>query len=153
MTLSAAQGREFKEGDQPEFELRAVNTLKQPAQVAVCVIVTATTPGGLMSRIGPMPSVLWQDQVDLALKPNETRVLNLATRTKLPAKSSISVSLSQVGDPGKAGNPSLAPLAPNGQPGIVSMRFSTVPRPPTPTPTPALADATAARVAATPALR
>ena len=79
MTLSSVQGREFKAGDQPEFELRAVNTLTQPAEVAVCVVVTAISPGSAMSRIGPMPAVLWQDQVDLALKPLETRVLNLAT--------------------------------------------------------------------------
>jgi hypothetical protein len=151
MTLSAAKDRVFKAGDQPAFEFHAVNTLKQPAQVAVCVILSGTreVSPGFVSRIPPIPTVMWQDQVDLALQPNESRVVSLTARTNLPANTSFSVSLSQAGDPGKTGNPSVAPL-PGGLQGIVSMRFSTVPQPTTPAPVFA---ATAANPAAAPTLR
>jgi hypothetical protein len=45
MTLAATGGRVFKAGDQPEFELTALNTTNQPASVSVCVTMTASSPG------------------------------------------------------------------------------------------------------------
>lgn len=155
MTLASANGREFKAGEQPVFELRAVNTLNQPSDVAICAILSASAPVSRMSRLMPMPSVLWRQELALALGPNETKVLPLAARTNLPANSDISVSLSQVGQPGKAtaagnaGIASVAPLLPGGQPGIVAMRFSTVP----PVATPAYADAAAAKAVVIPGPR
>ncbi len=154
MTLSCANGREFKAGDQPEFELRAVNTLQQPSVVSVCATLSAAAPVSLFSRAMPIPSILWHEELALALGPNETKVLTLAARTNLPANSVMSVSLAQVGLGGKAaavGNPGtafLAPLWPGGQPGIVALRFSTVP----PVAAPAYA-AAAPRAAAIPATR
>jgi len=128
VTLSAADGREFKAGDQPEFELRAVNTLKEPSQAAICATLYAERPQDLMSRMIIMPSELWRQEFDFALKANETKVVTLAARTNLPANSSISVSLSQVVQ--AAANPGNAPATPlrlRGADGIVAMRFSTVP--------------------------
>ncbi|MGA3182917.1 MAG: hypothetical protein ABSF38_21560 [Verrucomicrobiota bacterium] len=149
VTLSPANGRVFKAGDQPDFELRSVNTLNQPSELSICVALSALGPVSRLSRTPVMPSVLWQQQLDLTLGPNETKLLTLATRAKLPANSSISVSLSQVGQAGKAtaaANPgivSAGPLRPDGQPGIVALRFSTAPPPASP----ANADAPTAQAA------
>ncbi len=138
VTLSA-NGREFKAGDQPEFELRAVNTLNQPAEVAVCATLTSLSPGGLMSRIGPRPAILWHQDIEVALKANETKVLTLDARTNLPANREISVSLSQVSQAGKTtaadnpGNTAAALLLQGRVPGIVALRFSTAPPKTTPT--------------------
>jgi hypothetical protein len=149
MTLASAQGREFKAGEQPAFELRAVNTLDQPAEVAICATLSASAPVSFMSRAMPIPTILWHEELALALGANETKVFTLAARTNLPANSVVTVSLSQVGQAGKtmtAGNRGtalVAPLLPGGQPGIVAMRFSTVP----PVAAPAFADAAAAKAA------
>jgi hypothetical protein len=138
MTLCAANGRQFKAGDQPEFELRAVNTLSQPCDVTVRVSLSAETMDSMFSRIVPMPSVLWHEELAIALKPNETKAFTLATRTNLPAKSHITVILTTVGqpEPGKAA-------------GIVAMQFSTEP----PAAAPAYAATTAGQAAVIPALR
>jgi len=149
MTLSAANGQEFKAGEQPAFELRAVNTLDQPSEAAVCATLSASAPVSRMSRAMPIATILWHEELALALGPNETKVLALAARTNLPANSLMIVSLSQVGQAGKAitaGNPGtafVAPLRPGGQPGIVAMTFSTVP----PVAAAAYADAAAAKAA------
>jgi hypothetical protein len=114
MTLCAAQGREFKAGDQPEFELRAVNTLNQPSDAAICATLTASKPVSGLSRMVPMPALLWRQELVLSLRANETKVLTLAVPTNLPARSAMTVVLSQMGGSGRV-------------PGIVAMRFSTVP--------------------------
>src|SRR5512136_1541233 len=44
LTLAPAGGRVFKAGDQPEFELTALNTTKEAANVSVGVTVKATAP-------------------------------------------------------------------------------------------------------------
>jgi|ERR1039458_1608116 hypothetical protein len=155
MTLASANGRDYKAGDQPAFELQAVNKLNQPSDVSVCATLSASAPVSRMSRAMPIPTILWHEELALALGPNETKVLTLAARTNLPANSVMTVSLSQVGQAGKAmtaGNPGtafVAPLAPGGQPGIVAMRFSTVP----PVAAPAYADTAAAKAAVIPASR
>lgn len=133
MTLCAANGREFKAGDQPAFELRAVNTLDQPADVSVCATMSALAVSSPMSRMIMMPAVLWRQELAVKLGAKEAKVFTLAAQTNLPAKSTISVSLSQAGQAAKgtaAGNPGIASpmmLFPGGQPGIVVMSFSTVP--------------------------
>ena len=45
MALAPAGGRTFKAGDQPEFELTALNTTNQPASVSVCVTMTSSVTG------------------------------------------------------------------------------------------------------------
>ena len=133
VTLSPANGREFKAGDQPEFELRAVNTLNEPAEVAICATLSSSSPFSAMSRIPMMPATLWHQDIEIALKPNETKVLALDARTNLPANREISVSLSQVSQAGKTtvagnpGNPAAAFMLQGSVPGIVALRFSTAP--------------------------
>ena len=68
LTLASAGGRAFKAGDQPEFELTALNTTNQPASVSVCVTMTASSPTDALSRVIRLPSVLWQQEQVVTLQ-------------------------------------------------------------------------------------
>jgi len=128
MTIAAAGGQVFKAGEQPVFELTAVNTTNQAASASVCVAMTCSAPADPLSRVIRMPSTLWQQEQLVTLKPGETKVLQLSTRTNLPANSLISVSLREL-EPKPTGNSEpvdgLRAARPF-QPGIVALRFSTV---------------------------
>ena len=115
MTLAPAGGRVFKAGDQPEFELTALNPTNQPASVSICVSMTAASPADALSRVIRLPMVMWQQEQVVTLKPNETKVIALCASTNLPPNSVISVSL---GEPNEK-----AALI---RPGIEALSFSTV---------------------------
>ena len=86
LTLAPAGWRALKAGEQPEFELSALNTTNQPASVAVCVTMTASSPMDALSRVVRLPAVLWQQEQVVTLNPNETKVLALRCRTNLPRR-------------------------------------------------------------------
>jgi len=113
--LAAAGGRTFKAGDQPEFELTAVNTADQPAKVNVGVSMTASAPANALSRTIVMPWTLWQRQEWVSLGPRETKVLTLCASTNLPPNKVITVSLREAGE-------GAAPVLM----GVTALTFSTV---------------------------
>ena len=115
MTLAAADGRVFKAGDQPAFELTALNTTDQAASASVCVTMTASAPANMISRVIRLPQVLWQQEQTVTLQPRETRVLALCASTNLPPNSVISVLL-------RAPDQEAAPFPL----GIPALNFSTV---------------------------
>ena len=115
MTVAAVDGRVFKAGDQPAFELTALNTTDQPASASVCVTMTAASPANMISRVIRLPNVLWQQEQVVSLLPKETKILTLCVGTNLPANSLIAVSLR---GPDQKAAP--FPL------GIVALNFSTV---------------------------
>jgi hypothetical protein len=115
MTLAPADGRVFKAGEAPEFELTALNTTNQPASVSVCVTMTSSSPADALSRVIRLPKVLWQQEQVVTLQPNETKVYSLCASTNLPPNSVISVSLREQ-DQKAAPHPL----------GIVALSFSTV---------------------------
>ena len=115
MTLASADGRVFKAGDRPEFELTALNTTNQPASVSVCVSMTASSPADALSRVIRLPMLMWQQEQVVTLQPKETKVLVLFAGTNLPPNSVISVSLREQ-------DQKTAPFLP----GIVALSFSTV---------------------------
>ena len=115
LMLAPADGKTFKAGDQPEFELTALNTIQQPASVSICATMTASGPADMNSRVIRMPSVLWQREQLVSLKPNETKTYVLCAATNLPANSVISVSLKELGQ-----------LQAQPAAGIVALSFSTV---------------------------
>jgi hypothetical protein len=116
MTLSPADGSKLKAGDEPVFELRAINTHDKPSDAHVYVTLRSTTVANPMSRMIPSPKVLWQEKQDLTLGPKETRSFRLTTRISLPADSRISVALSESSpDERRTGI----------EPGIVALQFST----------------------------
>ena len=94
LSLAPAHARVFQAGDQPVFELTAVNPTAQPATVAVCVAMTGTLQPSPMMRSLPMASLLWQGSQSLTLKPNETQTLSLPAPIALPPNQLIAVSLS-----------------------------------------------------------
>ena len=131
MSLAATDGRVFQAGDEPVFQLEAVNTTDAPANLDVWVAMTASSPADTLSRVVRLPSILWQQHQPLALKPHETKVIALAAPTKLPPKTTISVSL-QGSDPGQRTRLLAQPLvqslnqaAVSAQPGIIALSFST----------------------------
>jgi hypothetical protein len=113
-TLASAGGLAFKAGEQPEFELTALNTTSQPASASLCVTMTASSPADALSRVIRLPNVLWQQDQFVMLQPNETKVLALCASTNLPPNSVISVALRE---PGQKAAPFL--------PGIMALSFST----------------------------
>jgi hypothetical protein len=127
MTLASANGRVFYAGDEPAFELTAINTANQPASVTVGVSVSCSAMQSAFSRMLSAPRILWQQEQFVTLDPKETKVTSLHVQTNLPPDSLVSVSLREVNAPGHGtapGNPQLVV----GQPrGVVAMSFSTAP--------------------------
>jgi hypothetical protein len=125
--LAPAGARAFKAGEQPEFELTAVNTTDQPASTAVGVTLTASAPANALSRAVRVPLVLWQQEQVVTLNPKETKVLALCATTNLPPNSLISVLLRESGE-GAAQAPlgitafSFSTAAPAAQTGLAALR-------------------------------
>jgi hypothetical protein len=145
LSLAAAGAGVVHAGDQPTYEIKAVNTTDQPATVDVCLSMTATPPILTMSRLVRMPECIWTTNESLQLNARETKTLTVETRTGLPTNSLIAVHLSdlnanQSGQPNgifvsniSMSDPTVRPIAnvnsfvPNFQAlGIVALNFSTV---------------------------
>jgi hypothetical protein len=130
LTLATADGRVFEAGQQPEFELRAVNRLAQASTVAVRVSMRATQMADSFARVVRLPSLLWQEERSITLAPNETKTLTVNATTNLPAGSVISVLLAEV-DAAKDPVPSVktpaasASLMSRAPLGIAVLNFST----------------------------
>ena len=91
ITLTAARNAVYKAGDEPAFELTAVNTSNQPVNVEVQLAMSAILAGSVVSRMPMMSKQLWQDRCTLALKPQETKTVSLLTKTAMPTNSLVSV--------------------------------------------------------------
>ena len=102
LTLAPAGGRIFKAGDQPEFELTALNTTSQPASASVCVTMTASSPADPLSRVIRLPEGSVAAGAGRNAQSQRDKVLALRARTNLPPNSVISVVL---GEPGRKAAP------------------------------------------------
>ncbi len=141
-TLATPKGQTFKTGDEPVFELTAINSTSESAETLIRLMMSATAPANPVSRLLPMPAMLWQDEQQITLKPNETKVISVSTHTKLPANKLIAVALQETDSqpqtaPVTQPQVSLAGLRPSllGSRGITALTFSTIP----PSTAPALA--------------
>jgi hypothetical protein len=130
-TLAAAEHQALKAGDEPAFELKAVNTTAEDIDASVLVSMTSTAPQSKFSRMVVLPAPLWQKTCPMTLKPKETKVIPLVTATKLPQNSTISVTL-RAASPQKTGA-TVQPMpyavqAPAGIPAsaIVALSYSTL---------------------------
>jgi len=129
-TLAAVEPQTLKAGDEPAFDLKAVNTTGKDVDAAVLVSMTAMAPSSKFSRMPAFPQTLWQKSCPLTLKSNETKIISLTTGTKLPPNSTINIKLQPV-DP----QDSSANEKPNGQirvkindpSAIVALSISTLP--------------------------
>jgi hypothetical protein len=104
-TLTAA--RAFGEGEQPEFELRGVNTTAKSITIALESSMNAVPgparimPDGTMrsmSRMQPQARELFRQQHTLTLAPHESRKVTITSATVLPAPSLVNVFLGAAGD-------------------------------------------------------
>ncbi len=95
LSVSYPGKERIKAGDRPHFELKAVNTTSEMKAAKVCVAITATAPVSMLARTIPMPTVVWQREEPLTLKPNETLQIPLAIMTGMPANQAMSVQLSE----------------------------------------------------------
>jgi hypothetical protein len=129
-TLATVESQTFKAGDEPAFDLKAVNTTGKDVDAAVLVSMTAMAPSSKFSRMPAFPQMLWQKSCPLTLKPNETKIIPLTTCTKLPPNSMINVKLQPL-DPQnasaneKANGPMIVKI--NDTSAIVAVSFSTLP--------------------------
>lgn len=130
-TLAAAEHQTFKAGDEPSFELKAVNTTAENADATVLVSMTSMAPPSRMSRMVVGAAPIWKKSCPVTLKPNETKVIALDTMTKLPQNSTINIVL-QITSPQEAGaNAQPMPyvvMTPAGYPpsAIVALSYSTL---------------------------
>jgi hypothetical protein len=109
--IAPTAGRAFKAGDQPEFELTAVNTTEQLASVSLSVALSAAAPPNAMARVILMPSVLCQRQECITLNPRETKVLAMCANTNLPANRVITVTLRALEPKGATTPPQITALS------------------------------------------
>ena len=131
MTLTAAGGQNFTMGEEPVYDLTAINTTGEPVTTTIQLSMTASSPRDINSRVARLPALLCRQEETLRLTANESKTIHLATRTKLPANSMIFVSLQRAESPAKAllaGSlvSSLMQTAHANMSGIVAMSFSTV---------------------------
>ncbi|HVS34127.1 MAG TPA: hypothetical protein VMS17_01015 [Gemmataceae bacterium] len=84
---------DYEAGQTPQIEVKAVNPTDQPATVSVWVTVTTTSPASRMSRMLPMPTVVWSHEFAFTLKPDETKSLT-ATCAAMPALGNVAILLS-----------------------------------------------------------
>jgi hypothetical protein len=129
-TLTAVEHHVFQAGDEPAFVLKAVNTTGKDADGTVLVSMSSMGPSSPLSRMPAFPQMFWQKPCSLTLKPDETKIILLATATKLPAGRTITVKLQP--DNPQAANANEKPAAPmlvriNDPSAIVAMSFSTLP--------------------------
>jgi hypothetical protein len=134
MTIAAVGGGVLKPGDEPVFELAAVNTTSQPATVAVRVVMSSSSPADALSRVIRLPARLWQEERSLVLAPRETQTGRFSSNIKVPTNALISVSLQEAGDANihttpVLGNEPTQPTRVAGEPGVVALTFSTVSAP------------------------
>ncbi len=132
LTLASAAAQLYKAGDQPAFQLTAVNTANADHAISIRLEMTAASPADMMSRVVRQPDVVWQQTESLKLKPGETRNLTLNTGKKLSEGREFAVSIQEIDperEPQSAMNPAATtPKAPPIAPGnIVVLNFSTVP--------------------------
>ncbi len=95
LSLSSPQDRTFREGDQPTFELAALNTNSTPVELTLHLAMSASSPADALSRVVRTPSMLWQADKSIVLAPGEAKKVAVPTATKLPSKNLISVTMQQ----------------------------------------------------------
>ena len=83
----------YEAGQSPKIEVKAINPTNHPINATVSVIVTATSPTSRMSRMLPIPTIVWSHEFAFNLAPDETKSLN-AGCAPLPAGGSVSITLS-----------------------------------------------------------
>jgi hypothetical protein len=134
ITLASTDNHVFKAGDEPTFDLNAVNTTPAPETVCIRLVMNASSFQDMISRVARPAAPIWQNTLTLNLNPGQTKTLPLATHVKIAPNQMVSVLLQEV-DPSPQPAPvasslSKGALVPAPKQSVVALNFSTVvPRP------------------------
>ncbi len=85
---------EYGAGDRPVVEIKTSNPSDRSAVAAVWINISATAPMSPLSRMLPIPQMLWSQRCVVSLAPGETRTLSVTSEAKLPAGQNISFTIS-----------------------------------------------------------
>ena len=83
----------YKADEMPVFEIEATNTTDAPVEKTVWISMASSSPASLKSRVMVLPKPLWIEKCLVSLKPGETKTVRLATKAKLPAGQSVSITM------------------------------------------------------------
>ena len=126
-TLAAVEHQTFKADDEPAFELKAVNTTAEDADVAVQVSMTSMSPSSARSRMVMIPAPFWQKTCPVTLKPRETKIIALDTKAKLPQNSTINVLLQTANPQDADANGRQVRITPGNMPStVMALTYSTL---------------------------
>jgi len=91
-TLETAQPS-TEPGAKPSLTLKVVNTGQTAAEAAVWVVVSATGPGSMMSRVPVMPRTVWTHKCTVSLAAGAAQTLTVPIEAQLPEGQSITISM------------------------------------------------------------
>ncbi len=80
---------EYEADDKPAVELKASNPTDKSVETKVWINISASAPISPLSRMLPIPQVLWSHPCVVSLKPGEIRTLSIMSEAKLPAGQTI----------------------------------------------------------------
>jgi hypothetical protein len=84
---------DYEAGDTPAIEVTASNSTDKAVTTTVWVNVSASAPASPLSRMLPVPRVLWSHPCVFNLKPGMATKLSITSDAKLPAAQNISISI------------------------------------------------------------
>jgi hypothetical protein len=84
---------EYEAGDRPTVEVKASNPTDKPVETTVWISISASAPASLMSRMLPVPRVLWSHSCVVSLKPGEAKTMSVTSDAKLPAGQNIAFTM------------------------------------------------------------
>lgn len=82
----------YEAGQSPAVEVTAVNPTDKPVNASVWVTVTSTSPTSPMSRILPIPVVLWSHEYAFTLAPDERKSLSAACKA-IPSGGNVAMTI------------------------------------------------------------
>jgi len=91
-TMETAQ-TSTEPGAKPSLTLKVVNTGQTAAEASVWVVVSATGPGSMMSRVPVMPRTVWTHKCTVSLAAGATQTLTVPIEAQLPEGQSIMISM------------------------------------------------------------
>lgn len=84
----------YQAGQSPTITIQASNPTDEGVERKLHLSMTAESPADGFSRMPIMPASFWSQECVIGLKPGQTKTVMVATKAKLPAGKSISVSMS-----------------------------------------------------------
>ena len=84
---------DYNAGDMPAIDVTASNPTDKAVTTTVWVNISASAPASPLSRMLPVPQLLWSHPCVFSLKPGVSTTLSITSETKLPAGQNVSISI------------------------------------------------------------